>query len=171
VHRLRNVLDKLPKGLQAKAKRALHEIRYADCREDAEAELERFREEYGAKYPKAVESLGGTRTVCSASSTLRPSTGSTCGRPTRSNRRLPPSGCVSESPREPARGRRPSSWPSNCSTWRRNAGGESPHHTSSLRSEKEYHSPTELRSGTRPDQLADPQPSAVPRFLSRPPSV
>ena len=57
VHRLRNVLDKLPKRLQAKAKRALHEIMYADCREDAEAEIERFVEEYGAKHPKAIESL------------------------------------------------------------------------------------------------------------------
>ena len=57
VHRLARVLDKLPKRLQAKAKRALHEIMYADCREDAEAEIERFAEDYGAKYPKAVESL------------------------------------------------------------------------------------------------------------------
>ncbi len=57
VHRLRNVLDKLPKRLQAKAKRALHEIMYAECREDAEAEIESFAEDYGAKYPKAVESL------------------------------------------------------------------------------------------------------------------
>ncbi len=57
VHRLARVLDKLPKRLQAKAKRALHEIMYAECREDAEAEIECFAEDYGAKYPKAVESL------------------------------------------------------------------------------------------------------------------
>ena len=57
VHRLATVLDKLPKRLQAKAKRALHEIMHAECREDAEAKIERFREEYGAKYWKAVESL------------------------------------------------------------------------------------------------------------------
>ena len=57
VHRLKNVLDKLPKRLQAKAKRALPEIMYADCREDAEAGIERFVEGYGAKHPKAVESL------------------------------------------------------------------------------------------------------------------
>ena len=30
---------------------------YAERREDAEAEIERFAEDYGAKYPKAVESL------------------------------------------------------------------------------------------------------------------
>ena len=57
MHRLARVLDKLPKRLQAKAERALHEIMYAECREDAEAEIERFSEEYGAKYPKAVESF------------------------------------------------------------------------------------------------------------------
>lgn len=57
VHRLRNVLDKLPKRLQAKAKEALHQIMYAECREHAEEGIERFVEDYGAKYPKAVESL------------------------------------------------------------------------------------------------------------------
>ena len=30
---------------------------YADWREDAEAEIERFAQDYGAKHPKAVESL------------------------------------------------------------------------------------------------------------------
>jgi transposase-like protein len=57
VHRLVNVLDKLPKGLQPKAKRALHEIMNAETREQAESLIERFAEEYEAKYPKAVESL------------------------------------------------------------------------------------------------------------------
>lgn len=57
VHRLANVLDKLPKGLQPKAKRALHEIMAAENREQAELLIKRFAEEYGAKYPKAVESL------------------------------------------------------------------------------------------------------------------
>jgi len=57
VHRLANVLDKLPKGLQPKAKRALHEIMAAENREQAELLIERFAEEYQAKYPKAVESL------------------------------------------------------------------------------------------------------------------
>ena len=57
VHRLARVLDKLPKRLQAKAMRALHEIMYAPCREDAEAGIERFAKEYGTKYRKAVESL------------------------------------------------------------------------------------------------------------------
>jgi transposase-like protein len=57
VHRLRNVLDKLPKRLQAKAKRALDEIMNAETRKDAEAAMGDFEAELGAKYPKALASL------------------------------------------------------------------------------------------------------------------
>jgi len=57
VHRLVNVLDKLPKGLQPKAKRALHEIMKAETKEQAEVLMDRFADEYQPKYPKAVESL------------------------------------------------------------------------------------------------------------------
>jgi len=57
VHRLVNVLDKLPKRLQPKAKQALHEILYAESREHAEQGIHRFAQEYEAKYPKAVASL------------------------------------------------------------------------------------------------------------------
>jgi len=57
VHRLANVLDKLPKRLHAKAKAALHEIMRAETREAAQQAIKRFVHGYGAKYPKAVESL------------------------------------------------------------------------------------------------------------------
>jgi putative transposase len=57
VHRLANVLDKLPKRLQPKAKQALHAIMDAPTRADAEAGIEAFAAEYDAKYPKAVASL------------------------------------------------------------------------------------------------------------------
>ena len=57
VHRVRVVLDKLPKRLQAKAKEALHEILGAATRDDAEQGIAAFVAEYGAKYPKAVDSL------------------------------------------------------------------------------------------------------------------
>jgi transposase-like protein len=57
VHKLVNVLDKLPPRLQPRAKRALHEIMYAECHADGEAARNRFAAEYRAKYPKAVESL------------------------------------------------------------------------------------------------------------------
>jgi transposase-like protein len=58
VHRMANVLDKLPKRLHGRATAALREIMYAPGREAAEGGIERFRADYGAKYPKAVESLG-----------------------------------------------------------------------------------------------------------------
>ena len=56
-HRLGNVLDKLPKRLQPKAKAALHEIMYAETCEDAELARDAFVAQYEAKYPKAVQSL------------------------------------------------------------------------------------------------------------------
>jgi putative transposase len=57
VHRIANVLDKLPKRLHAKAKMALHEIMRAETRKAAQAGIKRFSRDYGAKYPKAVASL------------------------------------------------------------------------------------------------------------------
>ncbi len=57
VHVIGNVLDKLPKRLQGRAKDQLHEIMYAPTWEEAVEGMERFEAEYGAKYPKAVESL------------------------------------------------------------------------------------------------------------------
>ncbi len=57
VHRLRGVLDKLPKRLQSRAKDHLKLIMEASTRADAEQEIETFVQEYGAKYPKAVETL------------------------------------------------------------------------------------------------------------------
>ena len=57
VHRLANVLDKLPKRLQSKATQALHAIMNAPTRADAEAGIEAFAADYDAKYPKAVASL------------------------------------------------------------------------------------------------------------------
>lgn len=57
VHKIANVLDKLPKRLQPRAKSHLHEIMRAPDRQTALAELARFRREYGDKYPKAVACL------------------------------------------------------------------------------------------------------------------
>jgi transposase-like protein len=56
-HKLSNVLDKLPQRLQPRAKRALHEMMYAERRSDCEAARARFAAEYQAKYPKAMDSL------------------------------------------------------------------------------------------------------------------
>jgi hypothetical protein len=57
VHKTANVLNKLPKSLQAKAKRALQDIWMAETRTDAEAAFDGFIESYGVKYEKAVECL------------------------------------------------------------------------------------------------------------------
>ncbi len=57
VHKTANVLDALPKRLQPRAKSLLHEIAEAPTRTDARKALERFRDEFDAKYPKAVAKL------------------------------------------------------------------------------------------------------------------
>ena len=51
------MIDCLPKRLHSKAKGLLSEIIEAPTRKDARAALEVFREEYGAKYPKALAKL------------------------------------------------------------------------------------------------------------------
>jgi putative transposase len=57
VHKIARVLDALPKRLQPDAKKLLHEMMEAPSRADAAAGLERFREAFDAKYPKAVAKL------------------------------------------------------------------------------------------------------------------
>ena len=57
VHKSANVLDKLPKGVQPKAKAALHEIYEAETKAEAEKAFDLFEKTYEAKYPKAVECL------------------------------------------------------------------------------------------------------------------
>jgi len=57
VHAIARVLDALPKRLQPDAKKLLHEMMEAPTRADARAVLERFREQFDAKYPKAVAKL------------------------------------------------------------------------------------------------------------------
>jgi putative transposase len=57
VHKTANVLNKLPKSLQPKAKRALQEIWMAETKKDALAALDAFVESWGVKYHKAVECL------------------------------------------------------------------------------------------------------------------
>jgi transposase-like protein len=57
VHKIANVLDKLPKRLQPRAKSHLHEIMRAPDRQTAQEEMTRFRQEYEAKYSKAVACL------------------------------------------------------------------------------------------------------------------
>jgi len=57
VHKTVNVLDKLPKSVQKKAKSHLQEIWMAETKENAEKAFDYFIEAYGPKYPKAAACL------------------------------------------------------------------------------------------------------------------
>jgi putative transposase len=57
VHKTANVLNKLPKSQQSKAKRALQEIWMAETKNDALAGFDAFVETWGVKYEKAVACL------------------------------------------------------------------------------------------------------------------
>jgi transposase-like protein len=57
VHKTANVLNKLPKSQQSKAKRALQEIWMAETKKDALAAFDAFVETWGVKYDKAAECL------------------------------------------------------------------------------------------------------------------
>lgn len=57
VHKTANVLNKMPKSVQPKAKGDLHEIWQAETRADAEKAFDAFLEKYQAKYAQATECL------------------------------------------------------------------------------------------------------------------
>ena len=57
MHKAGNVLDKVPKSVQAAMKADLREIHGAPTRSEAEAAIAVFAEKYGAKYPRAVDCL------------------------------------------------------------------------------------------------------------------
>src|SRR5258708_38971565 len=62
VHKTANVLNKLPKLQEPKAKRSLQEIWMAETRKDAEAAFDAFIA-YEPKYDKAAECLAKDRQV------------------------------------------------------------------------------------------------------------
>ena len=62
VHKTANVLNRLPKSLQAKAKSQLQEIWMSDTKEHAEKAFQAFVDSYQLKYPKAVECLEKDKT-------------------------------------------------------------------------------------------------------------
>ena len=57
VHKTANVLNKLPKSLQAKAKSKLQQIWMAAEKDEAQRHFDDFIKVYGTKYPKAVDCL------------------------------------------------------------------------------------------------------------------
>jgi transposase-like protein len=61
VHKASNVLDQMPKGVQPKAKAALHEIYEAQTKAAAEKAFDLFVATYEVKYPKATGCLAKDR--------------------------------------------------------------------------------------------------------------
>jgi putative transposase len=57
VHKTANVLNEPPKSIQGKAKAGLHEIWMAETKAQAGKAFDRFVRHFGAKYPKAVDTL------------------------------------------------------------------------------------------------------------------
>ncbi|MBT4379807.1 MAG: IS256 family transposase [Gammaproteobacteria bacterium] len=57
VHKMSNILNKMPKGIQGKAKQQLQDIWMAAVKSDAEAAFDLFLKTYQDKYPKACECL------------------------------------------------------------------------------------------------------------------
>jgi transposase-like protein len=57
VHKTANVLEKLPKAMQPKVKKALHDIWQASTREEAYQAFDHCIERFNPKYPKAMECL------------------------------------------------------------------------------------------------------------------
>jgi transposase-like protein len=63
VHKTANVLDKMPKSSQGKAKKMLHDIYLAETKDTAEKAFDEFLVQYRVKLPKAVECLEKDRAV------------------------------------------------------------------------------------------------------------
>jgi len=63
VHKTGNVLNKMPKAVQPKAKQALHQIWMAETGQGAEKAFDAFVSTYEAKYPKATSCLAKDREV------------------------------------------------------------------------------------------------------------
>jgi len=61
VHKTANVLDKLPKSLQGKAKGMIHDIYLAPTKMDANNAFDVFVEEFEAKYPRVVDCVRNHR--------------------------------------------------------------------------------------------------------------
>lgn len=61
VHKTANILNKLPKSLQAKAKQQIHDIWLNETKEDANKSFDFFIKTYQAKYSNATECLAKDR--------------------------------------------------------------------------------------------------------------
>ena len=57
MHKTANILDKMPKSVQGKAKQLIHEMYLAPTRKAALAAYDQFFSSYQIKFPKACECL------------------------------------------------------------------------------------------------------------------
>jgi len=64
VHRVRNVLARVPKKRQDEVKKALHRIFYAACLDDARGEAKQFLFHYRREFPTACETLASHLEEC-----------------------------------------------------------------------------------------------------------
>jgi len=64
VHRIRNVLARVPKNEQPTIRKAMNKIFYAPCEEEAKVQAHRFAQQWGNLYPEAVATLGRDLADC-----------------------------------------------------------------------------------------------------------
>lgn len=57
VHKTANILNKMPKSIQSKAKQDIHNVWMAETKEDANKAFELFLDKYGVKYQQATDCL------------------------------------------------------------------------------------------------------------------
>ncbi len=63
VHKTANILNKMPRSVQPKAKDAIHQIWMSETREQGHKAFDAFLEKYQAKYPEACQCLAKDRDV------------------------------------------------------------------------------------------------------------
>jgi putative transposase len=105
VHKTANVLNKLPKSQQSKAKRALQEIWMAETKKDAVVAFDAFVESWASSTTRRSSVWPGIATRCWPSTTSPPSTGSIYGPPTSSKARSRQSATARCAPRDVSRTR------------------------------------------------------------------
>ena len=114
LHETMNVLNALPKPVQAKARAHLHDIWRAGTRAAASAAFDPFVDVHGVKRDTAVARLTKDRDALPAClATSRPSAGNTSVRPPRSGAFSPPFGTGRRVSRAASAARPGSRWPSS----------------------------------------------------------
>jgi len=146
VHKTANVLNKLPKSQQPKAKRSLQEIWMAETSKDAEAAFDAFIAAYQLKYDKAAQCLAKDRQALLAFYDFPAEHWKHLRTSTRSRAPLPPCGTARSARRAACRIKRRSRWCSSSSMRLRKAGAGSMATTSCPSSFKVSGSPTGSRS-------------------------